>query len=112
MGDGEVGNEFDIIFPHYRHGGADADEHDASPNPTQALMMSCLTADTNAFAERCQRDTGKKKRGSCLLTELVRQQMKHEMSILHTTQTYQILYGEGMAGKRDSNLCQRSQTYR
>lgn len=63
MGDGEVGNEFDIIFPHYRHGGADADEHDASPNPTQALMMSCLTADTNALAERCQRDTGKKKKG-------------------------------------------------
>lgn len=89
-------------FPSLSPLGHDADERDASPNPAQELMMSCLT-------ERCQKDSGG---GSCLLKELVRQQMKHEMSILHTTQTNQILYGEGTAGKRDSNLCQRSQTYR
>lgn len=31
--------------------------------------------------------------------------MKHEMSISHATQTYQVLYGEGMERKRETNLC-------
>lgn len=36
--------------------------------------------------------------------------MKHEMSISHTTLTYQVLYGEGMEGKRESNLCRAVET--
>ena len=31
--------------------------------------------------------------------------MKHEMSISHTTQTYQVLYGESTQEKRGSDLC-------
>lgn len=36
--------------------------------------------------------------------------MKHEMSIWNATQTYQVLYGEGMEGKRESNLCHAVKT--
>ena len=36
--------------------------------------------------------------------------MKHEMSILHATQTYQVLYGEGTGGGRESDLCRAVQT--
>lgn len=36
--------------------------------------------------------------------------MKHEMSISHATQTYQVLYGEGMERKRESNLCHTVKT--
>lgn len=44
---------------------------------------------------------GERKGGvSCLLTEVVRRQMKHEMSIWRTTQTQQILYGEGGGARK------------
>lgn len=82
--------------------------HYASPNPTLVLKTSRLTADTLALTEFRQGGLGNK--GSCLLTELVRRQMKHEMSMSCTTQTYQILYGEGMEGKRGSNLCHAVKT--
>ncbi len=36
--------------------------------------------------------------------------MKHEMSISYTTQKYQVLYGEGMEGKRESDLCHAVET--
>lgn len=36
--------------------------------------------------------------------------MKHEMSVSYTTQTYQVLYVEGMVGKRKSNLCHAVKT--
>ena len=46
MDDGEVNNEFDIIFPpSLSTRGHDADEH--SPNPTRAPKTSRLTADTH-----------------------------------------------------------------
>lgn len=41
MGDGEVGNELDIIFPSLSTRRRVADECDASPNPARALKASC-----------------------------------------------------------------------
>lgn len=42
-------------FPSLSPQGHDADERDASPNPPQELMTSCLT-------ERCQKDSGGEKK--------------------------------------------------
>lgn len=41
MGDGEVGNELDIIFPSLSTRRRVADECDASPNPARVLKASC-----------------------------------------------------------------------
>lgn len=41
MGDGEVGNELDSIFPSLSTRRHVADECDASPNPARALKASC-----------------------------------------------------------------------
>ena len=100
-----------VFSPHYRHDGMLLMSVTPHLIPHERWRRA-VTADN--LAERCRRDGGGNK-GSCLLTELVRRQMKHEMSILHATQTYQVLYGEGTGGGGRATCvapCKHSQTYR